>query len=81
MRIASCANFKLIINDVAVEKNWLLLLFRVGHYMEVSTTVNMFRLVAGTNFHGPRSVEVIVDVYPFYLLEPSEKSHTICMMW
>ena len=50
MRIAPCTNFKLIINDilidVAVEKNLLLLLFRVGHYMEVSTTVNMFRLVA-----------------------------------
>lgn len=72
MRIAPCTNFKVIINDVAVEKNWLLLLFRIGHYMEVSTTVNMFRLVAGTHFHGPRSVEVIVDVYPFYLLEPSE---------
>lgn len=76
MRIAPCTNFKLIINDilndVAVEKNWLLLLFRVGRYMEVSTTVNMYRLVAGIHFHGPRSVEVIVNVYPFYLLEPSE---------
>lgn len=72
MRIAPCTNFKLIINDVAFEKNWLLLLFRIGHYMEVSTTVNMFRLVAGTHFHGPRSAEVIVDIYPFYLLEPSE---------
>ena len=76
MRIASCTNFKLIINDilddVAVEKNWMLLLFRVGHNMEVSTIVNMFRLVTGTHYHGPRSVEVIVNVYPFYLLEPSE---------
>lgn len=66
-----CEDFA-ILNDVAVEKNWLLLLFRVGHYMEVSATVNMFRLVAGTHFHGPRSVEVIVNVYPFYLLEPLE---------
>ena len=76
MRIAPCTNFKLIINDilddVAVEKNWVLLLFRVGHYMEVSTTVNMFRLVAEAHLHGPRSVEVIVNIYPFYLLEPSE---------
>lgn len=82
MRISPCTNFILIINDilndVAVEKNWLLLLFRVGHYMTLygsfsdSKYENMFRLVAGTHFHGPRSVEVIVNVYPFYLLEPSE---------
>ena len=56
----------------AVEKNWLLLVSRVGHYMEFSTTVNMFRLVAGTNFHGPFSADVTVNVYSFHLLEPSE---------